>query len=70
MNKLEKILGIKFPEDTKISFASNFSHKIKKIQFFLDYLVLKIMAVNIVKELLIWVHHWLFIMTLITKMKI
>ena len=34
MNKLEKILGIKFPEDTKISFASNFSHKIKKNSIF------------------------------------
>ena len=34
MNKLEKILGIKFPEDTKISFASNFSNKIKKNSIF------------------------------------
>ena len=34
MNKLEKILGIKFPEDTKISFASNFSDKIKKNSIF------------------------------------
>ena len=34
MSELEKILGLNFPKDTKISFATNSSDKIKKNSIF------------------------------------
>ena len=70
MNKLEKILGIKFPEDTKISFASNFSHKIKKNSIFFGLPGTKIHGSKYCERAIDWEHHWLFIIILITKMKI
>ena len=34
MNELEKILNINFPKDTRLSFATNSSHKVKKNTIF------------------------------------